>query len=1219
MSDGYDKNNALEEACAALGRDPNPAYVKDSELRYVAVNDAYASLWEISPSALVGQKSHQHFETSEHDDRDEKERRSLVFGKEQLAHFTHPLNNQCYRIRIDRLRDQEGKPFICGQFERISGVRYEDSSVQVSRQPAAPQLSDHADNSDISLRGDHLLLKSAIERAGIPMAVEDAKGRLVAASASYLAYRGTFTEADLPHGGRLLTGKVSAEDGEAKPATLASVARAVEGVNARLHDALDKIDVGIVLYGPDDKYIYANPALHKLIGGAYTMKPGMTRQEVLRAAWASQDIPDDRDEWVKSRMDSHHAYGEVFVDKLGNGRWLRMVNQKLADGSTLGLRLDVTELVHREQALTEKEAENGLYRAVLEELPVPTFIKDADSKFVFVNRAFAEFAKTPAETLLGDDGAKVLAKPREPVMETDIEVLDTGETMELEVHIPDGEGRELTYLTRKARFVSETGERYLLCSTVNVTTMKDRENELRLARETAESAAGMLGLATTSMAQGMIIVVDGKVCFTNAKFRELLDLPEEVVRPGCSYREYIDYCADRGDYDSIGLEATLKMVAKAVEEKQSYENERCLPDGTWVKVHSQATENNTLVVTYTDITDAKMREARLGELLVKAEAADRAKSEFLANMSHEIRTPMNGVLGMAELLARTELDSRQKTFTDIIVKSGNALLTIINDILDFSKIDAGQLILETAPFDLRETVEDVAALVSARALEKDVELIVRADPALDARVAGDVGRMRQVLTNIVGNAVKFTERGHVLIELDGKPVSDDRLALTIRVEDTGIGIPEEKLDTVFEKFSQVDASSTRRHEGTGLGLAITARLVDMMGGSISVESTQGKGSVFTVRLELSRDADYVPIDPPQIDIKGARVLVIDDNAVNRQIMTEQLTAWGLDGCAASSGQEGEEVLEAARRFGMHVDALILDYHMPDRNGADVARSIRAKYSTDELPIVMLTSMDIRTAEPDFADLGIQATLMKPARSALLLETLVDAIRMGEGGARFQEAAEANERAAKAAEEPSAHIEIEAPSLVPEVDVRSDAENLQENGTSAVEHHDWLDEMHAGHGAEEENKPAERIVVAKPTPRNKTVDILVAEDNEVNQIVFTQILEQMGANYLLVADGAQAVRAWREHRPSIVLMDVSMPVMSGYEATGKIREIEAADPSLAHTPIVGVTAHALAGDRERCLEAGMDDYLSKPISPEKLDAKIREWLPLAIAERLVSEG
>jgi PAS domain S-box-containing protein len=1201
----FDSADALEIACAEVGRDPNPAYVKDSELRYIAVNEAYAALLDVTASELIGQQSDQHFDSVEHCDRDEKERRSLVFGKEQVAFFAHPMKNLRYRIRVERARDAGGKQFITGHFEPLNGVRFENGSkpepkAEEAKRPRLAPMFEAADNAEHSLRGDHALLRAAVEASTVPMAVEDREGRLIAASGGYLAYGGDLTETDLPAGGRLLIGQSKQSESEKNPATLASVARAVEGVNARLHEALDKIDVGIILYGPDDKFVYANPALHKLIEGAYEMKPGMSRKDVLRAAWASQGILEGCDDWVVSRMENHHAYGKVFVDKLGNGRWLRMVNQKLADGSILGLRVDVTELVQRERALADKEMENGLYRAVLEELPVPTFIKDENNKFIFVNHAFTEFTGTSAETLMGDDGSKVLVKPREPVIQSDLDVLRTGEPIELEVHVPVQEGRERVSLTRKARFTSRKGDHYLLCSTMDITALKDREIELSAARETAETAASLLGLATGAMAQGLMVVVDDKIRFSNAKFRSLMKIPDEMVKPGCDWRDYVNFCAERGDLDEFGREETLAQIIDCAENGQSYQSERCLPDGTWVKVNTQPTADNTLVITYTDITDAKNREARLSDLVARTEAADRAKSEFLANMSHEIRTPMNGVLGMAELLARTNLDSRQKTFTDIIVKSGTALLTIINDILDFSKIDAGQLVLEPAPFDLRETIEDVATLVSTRAVEKDVELIVRIDPSLDARVVGDVGRMRQILTNMIGNAVKFTEVGHVLVELNAVAADGDRLDVSLRVEDTGVGIPAEKLDTVFEKFSQVDASSTRRHEGTGLGLAITARLVELMGGRVAVESEVGVGSVFTVSLTLPRDSGYVPVAPPRIDIEGARVLVIDDNAVNRQIMSEQLTAWGLDGCAASSGDEGEGVLEAAARYGMRVDALILDYHMPDRNGAEVARSIRARYSAEELPILMLTSMDVRVAEPDFADLDIQATLMKPARSGLLLETLAGIMETGDSIRHYRKGASSMTSAV-------AHTpQIAAPPLVPE-----------DEATASITRGegDWLEEMHARHAGVTPSADQAPVQAAQ----GGTLDILVAEDNEVNQIVFTQILEQMGANYMLVADGAAAVEAWREHRPAIILMDVSMPDMNGYEATGAIREAEAADPALARTPVVGVTAHALAGDRERCLEAGMDDYLSKPISPEKLEAKIRDWIPEVVAERFIRTG
>jgi CheY-like chemotaxis protein len=559
--------------------------------------------------------------------------------------------------------------------------------------------------------------------------------------------------------------------------------------------------------------------------------------------------------------------------------------------------------------------------------------------------------------------------------------------------------------------------------------------------------------------------------------------------------------------------------------------------------------------------------------------ADRAKSEFLANMSHEIRTPMNGVLGMAELLARTELDTRQRTFTDIIVKSGNALLTIINDILDFSKIDAGQLVLDQAPFDLSETVEDVASLISSRAVDKDIELIVRIDPALPARVIGDVGRLRQIITNLAGNAIKFTESGHVLIEVTGAVNGSDMLDLAIHVHDTGMGIPADKLEAVFEKFSQVDTSSTRRHEGTGLGLAITSRLVDLMEGRIRAESEVDKGSVFTIEVSLPVDhstVERVRIAP--IDVSGARVLAIDDNPVNRSILIEQLNAWGFDSCAAVSGREGLEVLAAADRFGVPVDVVILDYHMPDMDGVMTARKIRDSFGPDRPAIIMLTSMDLSASDADIRKGAVQAALMKPARSSLLLETIVDVLQAAAHNEKTS-----NAEAAALADADTAGQAPLAPARAPSVP----APPQRSAQTSSAE----------------KARGGQRL------------ELLVAEDNEVNQIVFTQILDEMGLNYRIVDNGGSAYDTWESHRPAMILMDVSMPVMNGHQATQAIRKAEAEDADLGHTPIVGVTAHALTGDMERCLDAGMDDYLSKPISPEKLEAKIREWLPEEIAARI----
>ena len=549
--------------------------------------------------------------------------------------------------------------------------------------------------------------------------------------------------------------------------------------------------------------------------------------------------------------------------------------------------------------------------------------------------------------------------------------------------------------------------------------------------------------------------------------------------------------------------------------------------------------------------------AETARSLFQAESADRAKSEFLANMSHEIRTPMNGVLGMAELLAKTELTPRQKTFTDVIVKSGNALLTIINDILDFSKINAGQLTLDMAPFSLAEAVEDVATLVSARVAEKNLELIVRVDPRLPAFVVGDVGRFRQIITNMLGNAVKFTEKGHVLIDVSGEVVNGVA-ELKVRVEDTGIGIPADKLQNVFEKFAQVDGSSTRRHEGTGLGLAIAARLVDLMGGKIGIESEVGQGSIFWFTAALPAHAAGAPAPSVPVDVTGARVLVIDDNPVNREILLEQLRSWGFDCAAAESGAVGLAFLDRAAQLAATVDCVILDYQMPDMNGADVAKAMCADPRTSSIPIVLLTSVD----QVDFGrmvmDFGIAAHLTKPARSAALLGTVIAAIQKTRSQAGKTQVIR----------EPAQAAPLPAYTML--------------RASAAPAH---------------EREPSQ----ASSMP----LDILVAEDNEVNQLVFGQILSGLGLTYRIAGNGRTAVEMHRALKPRLILMDVSMPELNGYEATRAIRAAEAGNG--AHTPIIGVTAHALKGDREKCIEAGMDDYLPKPVSPDRLGAKIGTWL------------
>ncbi|NTJ43055.1 response regulator [Agrobacterium larrymoorei] len=725
--------------------------------------------------------------------------------------------------------------------------------------------------------------------------------------------------------------------------------------------------------------------------------------------------------------------------------------------------------------------------------------------------------------------------------------------------------REVESRAGKCTLLSKTkiaGDKILITFS-DSTAVRAKEREITRARAELQRVGEYMQDATGAMAQGLALVEDGRIIMSNPALARIFDVPAKLLEPGEYWTAFFKYCAARGDFgDDVEAGNTMSRWKASAANGDNLSETIQIEGGKWLNLEATISAGKYWLVIVTDVTEMKMREAELETLLARAEAADRAKSEFLANMSHEIRTPMNGVLGMAELLSKSALDTRQKTFTDVIVKSGNALLTIINDILDFSKIDAGQMTLRRSPFDPVEAIEDVASLLSSQALEKNIELLVRVEGPLDYTVSGDAGRFRQIATNLIGNAIKFTEIGHILITLSSEVVDGAEMLLTLKVEDTGIGIPKEKLDTIFEKFSQVDGSSTRRHEGTGLGLAITVGLVGLFRGKIDIDSEIGTGSTFTITLPLpivgkrGEKSVYTP------NARRPSVLIIDDNAVNRQILCEQLTSWNIDNYATDSGQSGLEILREATKLGVETDAIILDYHMPVTNGFDVARLIRADERLSSIPIILLTSLD--AANDDGGGIDFAAHLMKPVRARLLRKTLDDVIR----------------------------------------DVR-----LKRAGTLRFD----TPQMALPNGAtdfarRETDRTVTQHVKTPAAPYIETdVDILVAEDNDVNQIVFTQILQQTGFRFRIVDNGKKAVDTWRNERPSLILMDVSMPVMNGHQATQAIRRAEDDNGNCDRVPIIGVTAHALDSDRDLCLAAGMDDYISKPISPELLQEKIESWL------------
>jgi len=719
------------------------------------------------------------------------------------------------------------------------------------------------------------------------------------------------------------------------------------------------------------------------------------------------------------------------------------------------------------------------------------------------------------------------------------------------------DGRELLLEIHDRPFLDDSGNGMgraggLRTALLDVTARAEVTKQLRAAGDRTAAALGELENQKFALDHHSLVSVTdlaGTITYANEKFcamtgytrEELLGQNHRLINSGIHSGEFFR------DFWSTIVEGRVWHGEIC---NRAKDGSLCWVDSTMVPVLGADGRPSAYIAIRTDITARKRDEDRIKEYAAelaqsvealereknRAEAANRAKSEFLASMSHEIRTPMNGVIGMTGLLLGTGLSPEQRSYAETVRTSGEALLTIINDILDFSKVEAGKLVLEVGPVDLHNALEDVLELMAVKAREKQLELLLHYTADTPREFFGDSGRIRQVLLNLVSNALKFTAAGHVLVEADCRAIVGGVASVRIAVHDTGIGIPVDVQTTLFQKFQQVDSSTTRKFGGTGLGLAISRQLVELMGGTITLASRDGEGSTFSFEIPLPLRLDSEAAPTPIVPLVGVRVLVVDDFSVCRLVTKSLCLSWGMRVDEAASGEEAFEKVGEATAAGDPYQIVCLDCKMPGIDGAETARRLLEGETVDGPRIVMITAIDGRGGIGPTGGAVGYPRLLKPLRESVLLRTFQRVLDSGKGTGTIPEGA-------------------------PPV---------------------------------------------KELPRHGGRRVLVVDDNIVNQKVATALLRKMGCLVDVAANGREGCEMAALLPYDLIFMDCQMPEMDGFEATCEIRAREIS--LFRHTPIVALTAGAMIDDRERCLEAGMDSFLTKPVRADQLREAVERYVP-----------
>jgi len=743
-----------------------------------------------------------------------------------------------------------------------------------------------------------------------------------------------------------------------------------------------------------------------------------------------------------------------------------------------------------------------------------------------------------------DDG--LIGKSRLDLMaasDTSAEVIANHKAV-LTAHLPF---RDFIYATRlgngKPRYLKVSGkplfspEGAFLGYRGSASDVTDQE----AARERLSAAEAQLLAAISSISEGFALYsADDRLVVNNERYAALFPQIGLSAKPQDRFEDLIREGLRQGVYN-LGGESEDTWLQRRIDHHHNAQGQPFLQqmaDGRWIRSTEYPTRDGGVVGIHTDITLAMGMEQALRQAKDQAEGANRAKSEFLATMSHEIRTPMNGIIGMTGLLLDTPMNDEQRYFANTVRVSAEALLSIINDILDISKMEAGKIEFEENAFDLPTLIEGVVDILSPRVKARDLDLTCFVAPEANGYYVGDAGRLRQVLLNLAGNAVKFTEHGSVSIQCECLGEDSSRRSLRFTVSDTGIGIPDWARPQMFEMFRQADSSTRRRYGGTGLGLAISKRIVELMGGRIGFESTVGQGSLFWFEVPLTRSPDHsIPLPTPSL--RGLRILVVDDIAVNRDVFRRQLEMVGAEVEEVDSAPNGLMRVRDSIAAGKPFDLVLLDHQLPGMSGLDLAAILRADPQLSGLRLVLASSGHLSDVKEQAKHIGVDVVLAKPVQQS----RLVECIQTVSGRIQFAEA-----------EQPASPADDQPPAL--------------------------------------------------------PLRILVAEDNAINQQVATGLLTRLGHRADVANDGAEAVALVQRYDYDLILMDMQMPVMDGIAATEAIRKLSG---PLSRIPIIAMTANAMAADRDRCLQAGMDDYVPKPIDRHRLGALLIRW-----AERLASK-